>query len=83
MHLKTVEDGTMGSVTSLVDWDLCSTPGPAHWVKDPVLLQLGHRSQLWLRSDPCPRNAICCQVVKKEKKKKRWGKEWDGLGVWD
>ena len=30
-----------------------SIPDRAQWVKDPVLLQLQLRCQLWLRSDPC------------------------------
>ena len=43
-----------------------------------ILVALGHRfnpylqlrSRLWLRSDPWPRNSICCGVAKKEKRKK-------------
>ena len=31
----------------------------------PLLQQ--RRSQLWLGSDPCPGNSICCGVVKKKK----------------
>ena len=34
-------------------------PGPAQWVKDPVLLQLQQRFQLQLGSDPWPRSFIC------------------------
>ena len=43
-------------------------PWTAQWVKDQTLPQLQHRSQLWLGSDPWPRNSICCKVAKKEKK---------------
>ena len=31
-------------------------PSLAQWVKDPVLVQLCHRSQLWFRLDPWPGN---------------------------
>ena len=34
---------------------------------DPVLLQLQHRSQLWLGSDPWPGNSTCCRMAKKDK----------------
>ena len=33
-----------------------SIPGLAQWVKDPALLPLQCRSQLWLRFDPWLRN---------------------------
>ena len=46
-------------------------PGPAQWVKDPLLPQPQLRSRLWLRSDPWPRNSICRGAAKKEKKKKK------------
>ena len=32
------------------------SPSLVQWVKDPALLQLQHRSQLQLKSDPWPRN---------------------------
>ena len=38
--------------------------------KDPGLLQLWHRLQLQLGSDPWPGNSLCCRAAKKEKKKK-------------
>ena len=34
-------------------------------LKDPALLPLQHRSQLWFRYDPWPRNFICCRDPKK------------------
>ena len=39
-------------------------------LKDPVLLQLRRRLQLWLGSDPWPGNTTCPGQPKKEKKKK-------------
>ena len=62
-----------GSVVPLEPWDVGSIPGPAWRVKDPallVLLQLQHKSQLWLRCDPWPWNSICHGAAKKKKKKK-------------
>ena len=46
-------------------------PGLVQWIKDPALPQLQCRWQLWLRFDPWPRNSICHQVAKKEKRKKK------------
>ena len=40
------------------------------WVKNLVLLQLWHRSQLWLRFDPWSRNFHMLWVWTFEKKKK-------------
>ena len=58
----------MELVVSLEPWDAASIPGQAQWVKDPTLQ---HRSQLWLRSDPCPGNSMCHGVAKKEKNKQK------------
>ena len=41
-----------GQVASWERWEAGSTPAPAQWVKDPVLPQLCHKSQLQLGSDP-------------------------------
>ena len=49
----------------------CSIPSPVGWVKDPALLQLWHRSQLWFRFDPWPRNFHMPQLWQKKKKKKK------------
>ena len=49
---------------------VCS-PAQHRGLKDPVLLQLWHRSQLWLRCGPRPKNPTCHRVHKKEKKKKK------------
>ena len=50
-----------------------SIPGSAQRVKEPVLLQLWYRSQLWLGFSPWPRNFHMPPVqTKKEKKKKRY-----------
>lgn len=40
-------------------------------LKDPALLQLWCRSQLWSWSDPRPGDAICCGAAKKEKKEQK------------
>ena len=67
----------------MAQWDqqhLCSSRTQVqslaqhHGLKDPALLQLWPRSQLWLRSDPWPGNSICHGVVIKEKKNKRYQK---------
>ena len=59
------------------DWQhLCTarmqvrSPVQYSGLKDLVLPQMQHRSQLQLRSDPWPRNSICCGAAKKEGKKK-------------
>ena len=61
----------MGSAVSLEHWDAALIPGPAHGVKDMALLQLQHRLQLQLRSDPWPGKSICHGVAKKEKEKRQ------------
>ena len=63
--------GAMELVESWERWDVGSIPGPEQWVKNPVLLQLQFRSQLWLRSEPWPRNSVCCGVAKKVKTSKQ------------
>ena len=59
--------GATGAASSWVDWDTCSVLSLAHWVKDPVLLQLWLGLQLQLRFDPWPRNSICHGAAKKRK----------------
>ena len=74
---KLKKDKILGvSIVPQMEWQcLCSArtqiqPPPWHsGLKDPVLLQPWHRSQLQLRSDPWPRNSICHREAKKEKKK--------------
>ena len=61
--------GTMGSVASLQHQVSGLIPSLAQWDKDPALPQLQCRWQLRLRSDPWPRNSICCRAAKKGKKK--------------
>ena len=61
--------GARGSSASLEPWGIGSIPGPAQWVKDPVLPQLWHRSQLELGSDSWPGNSIRHGAAKNEKKK--------------
>ena len=66
-----------GAATAVppAQWCLCSTrisvrtPAPHGGVKDPVLFQLRCRSHLWLRSDPWPRNSLCCGAAKKRREK--------------
>ena len=60
----------MGSTESLKHWDTGSIPSLAQRVKDPAMLQLWHRSQMQLRSDPCPGNFVRCGDQKRKKKKK-------------
>ena len=64
-------------VPTVVQWDwqhLCSigmqvgSLARYSGLKDPLLLQLQHRSQLQLESDPSPRNSICCEADKKGEK---------------
>ena len=55
-------------------WHLCSTriqdqPLAQQSGLKVLLLQLQSRLQLWLRSDPWPRNSICHGTAKNEKKK--------------
>ena len=57
-----------GSAAFLEPWDTGSIPGLAQWVKALALLPLCC-SQLWLGSDPWPRNSVCCRAAKKKKKK--------------
>ena len=42
---------------------------PTQWVKDPALLQLQPRWQVWLGSDSSPGNSMCHGAVKKENRK--------------
>lgn len=45
--------------------------GPGQWFKDLVLMQLWLGSQLWILSDPWPRNSMCCGAAKNERKRKK------------
>ena len=74
--------GTMGLIVTLQCQDTGSIPGLIQWVKDLALLQLQHRSQPWLRSDPWLGNYMGCGVAKKgvggKKKYKSKSKEISG-----
>ena len=63
--------GAMGLAASWEPWDADLIPGPAQWVKVPVLLQLWLRSRLWLGSDLQPGNNMPQGSQKKKKKKKK------------
>ena len=52
-------------------------------LKDPSLLQLRHRLQPWLRSDPSPGTSMCHEAVKKKKKKKKKKKRITSIDVWE
>ena len=43
-----LQSGAVGSEASLECGDAGSIPALAQWIKDPLLLQLWDRSQLWL-----------------------------------
>ena len=62
--------GTTGLAASLEHWDAGLIPGLAQQVKDPALLQPWHKQQLWLRSEPWPRNSIYVTGQPKKEKKK-------------
>lgn len=59
-----------GLATSLEHWDTGLIPCLTQWIGDLALLQLWHRLQLWLSSDPWLRNSISHRVAKNERKKK-------------
>ena len=60
-----------------------SIPGLAQLFKDLVLAQLWHRSQMWLRFDPRPRNLHMTRVwLKKGKKKKTTESKWQKSRHW-
>jgi len=67
--------GTNGAPTvAQLDWECWvagSIPGLAQWVEDPASPQLQLRSQLWLGSDPWPRNSIWLGTAKIETGKER------------
>ena len=50
-------------------WGMGSIPSQVLRIKDLALLQLWHRSQLWLRFSPLPGTSICCGYSQKKKKK--------------
>ena len=74
----------MGSVASLQRWDTGSIPSRAQSMEDLVLLQLQHRLQLQLESDPWPKNSICQGAAPPQKKeiqrKEENNKCWQGCG---
>ena len=51
---------------------MCGVPPVAQWVKDPVLLQLWQRSQLWLGISPWPRDFHMLQMRPKKKQRKNY-----------
>ena len=63
--------GAMGLAVSVECRDGDLIPSPVQWFKDPVLLQLWHRSQLWLRFLPGLSVLYDLGCAKKEKKKNK------------
>ena len=61
-------------------WDAGSIPSLTQWVQDLALPQLQLRSQLWIGSNPWPRNSICCGAAKKEKRRKKEKNLWGTCG---
>ena len=68
--LRSSHCSAIGSAASWDHRNTGSTLGPAQWVKDPMLLQLQLRSQLWFRSDPWPGSSICRGWPKMKRTKK-------------
>ena len=56
--------GSTGSAATLELWDAGLIARLVQWVKGSHEPQMQCRSQLWLRSDPWPRNSICRRVTK-------------------
>lgn len=46
---------------------ICGVPTLVHQVKDPALLQLWHKSQLWLGFDPLLGTSYAVGAAEKEK----------------
>ena len=67
-ELRSSPCGAIRSVVSLQCWDTGSIPGWHSGLKDPVLPQLHHRSELQLRSDPWHRKSIYQGSQKRKKK---------------
>ena len=63
-----------------VSAEALANPQPAQQIKDPALTQLWHRSQLWLRFNPWPRNFHVLHWCGQKRKKNPWQK---GLYRWD
>ena len=82
MLLRSSRCGSTGSAASLQHRGAGLIPGPAQWLKDPVLPQLQCRSQRQLRSDPWLANSVGRRAAEKEKKrcflKSKEGKELCG-----
>ena len=72
----------MGSGVSWEHWDEGLIPSPAQWVRDPALLQVQLRLQLWLRSDPWPRGTPYAVGWPKQKKKKKKSVSRVETGKW-
>lgn len=70
----------------MVHWTLPRLCSARTWVphlawpsglKDPALLQLWHRLQVWFRSDPWPKKSMCHRAAQKGKERKKRGRERD------
>ena len=67
-------EATYVSISRCMDKENVGVPTEAWWIKDPVLLQLWYRLQMWLRFHPWPGNFHMPCLWPKKKKKRNYKK---------